>query len=811
MTLKKTTKGSKKSFPKSILTSKPHNMTLPEWQIALRKYAAEKELFAISFSNRKLYPGDYSVINPITKHTYKVVYRGNEEWNYCSCMDFKTNQLGTCKHIEAVKLWLEEHNLGIPGEQLPAYTSMYLSYKGERRIKIRIGSEHKEEFEKIADTYFTPDGEFPIENFHLFSNLLNDVAPFNSSFRCYDDAFSYIIEHRENTLRHQMLRAKYSSEEKVDGLLKTTLYPYQRKGILFAAKTGKCIIADEMGLGKTIQAIGTAELLKKEQLVQSVLILCPTSLKYQWKSEIERFTNSDAVVIEGNHIQRKKLYRSAPFYKIVSYNSACNDLKLMSSLHTDMLIMDEAQRLKNWKTQIARATKRITSDYTVVLSGTPLENKLEELYSITQYVDQYCLGPFYEFMNRYTLSSESGRRSGYQHLNEIGKRLENVLLRRKKKEVALQLPERIDKILFMPMTPEQREMHDEYQTIVSQLVHKWHRMKFLSEKDRNRLLLSLNLMRMVCDSTFIINQQKRYDTKIDELMNIISNVVESGEEKIVVFSQWERMARLVAQELDKKNIRYEFLHGGVPSPKRKALMENFTNDPESRVFISTDAGSTGLNLQVASILVNLDLPWNPAVLEQRIARIHRIGQRSSIQVLNFVAKDTIEERMLSTLNFKSALFEGILDNGADSVFLEESKFDKLMHVVEDLTESPSAETPAKEKAILEMDDMEMPEEAKQPVADKEKETIQAVNEGATTTVATDSSAASPQQLIAQGMNFFSELSQTLSSPEKTQQLVSSIIEEDKETGQTVLKIPVKDKDTVMNVFNLLGKLLNQNK
>lgn len=254
--------------------------------------------------------------------------------------------------------------------------------------------------------------------------------------------------------------------------------------------------------------------------------------------------------------------------------------------------------------------------------------------------------------------------------------MKDVLIRRRKRDVALQLPGRMDKVLFVPMTEQQRGMHDECQSSVSQLVYKWTRMRFLSEKDRKRLLLLLSQMRMICDSMYILDQKSRYDTKVEETMNILRNVFDSGEEKVVIFSQLERMTRLIAVELDVLGIRYEYLHGGVPSEARKRLMDNFTEQRDSRVFLSTDAGSTGLNLQVASILINLDLLWNPAVLEQRIARIYRIGQKKNIQVINLVASQTIEERMLSTLNFKSSLFEGILDNGEDTIFLEDSKLER---------------------------------------------------------------------------------------------------------------------------------------
>lgn len=807
----------KKKAVKVSTTFCPEKMSLEDWQIALRKQAAEKEPFHISFVNGKSLPGNYFVGNAESGKIYKVVYRGaKSEWNYCSCMDFKTSQLGTCKHIEAVGLWLKKKRLGVPGKQTPAYTSVYLSYKGQREVKIRIGTEQAEVFRELAAGYFTEGGVLKKEAYPKFADFLLKAQAISPDFRCYDDAFSLIIEEREKLKRQEMLAKRYP-DNRVDSLLATNLYPYQQKGILFAALAGKCIIADEMGLGKTIQAIGAAELLRKEGYITSALIICPTSLKYQWKSEIKKFTGLESLVVEGNPLKRKELYRSDTFFKIVSYHTVLNDVKFLRSMRVDMLIMDEAQRLKNWNTQIAQAVKRIESDYTIILSGTPLENKLEELYSVVQYVDQYCLGPYYRFMDHFTLSDkDTGKRVGYQHLNSIGDLLKGRLLRRKKRDVALQLPERQDKILLVPMTQQQMDIHEEYKAQVSMLISRWVKMRFLSEKDRKRLLLFLSMMRMVSDSTYILDQQTRFDTKIGELMQIISNVVESGDEKVVVFSQWERMTRLVVQELDKMEIDYEYLHGGIPSEKRKDLVANFSSKPESRVFVSTDAGSTGLNLQAASVIINLDLPWNPAILEQRIARIYRIGQKRNIQVVNFVSKDTIEERMLDTLSFKTSLFEGILDNGEDAVFLENNKFDKLMHLVEELhldsdkeegQNAPIAvrqeeleKTVLDEKAASPQTETTLKKKPVDPVAfeDKQPEAIEP-----------DKETVAPDQLLHQGFSFFSNLAQTLASPAKTEELLSSLIEEDKETGQTTLRIPVSSKETVANVLQVVGQLFAQ--
>lgn len=810
----KTVKKAKDSINKVSYHYKPDNLTLQEWQVALRRQAAVKEQFAISEKDRKEYPGYYNVINPVTGNEYKVVYRGQDSsWNYCSCMDFKTSQLGTCKHLEAVKLWIEENHRKVC-QEIPPYTSVYLSYQGERKVCLRIGTDNEEEFRQLAVPYFTPDGVMRPEALNSVTEFFRDAVRLNNTFRWYPDALNFILEQRDLRRRGQLV-PDYASDTALDKLLKTKLYPYQKEGIRFAFCAGKSIIADEMGLGKTIQAIGTAELMKNHHFISSVLIVCPTSLKYQWKKEIERFTDSQAVVVEGNHLVRKKLYEAEETYKIVSYNSVCNDIKILKSLHTDFLIMDEVQRLKNWNTKISRNARHIESEYAVILSGTPLENKLEELYSIMQFVDQFCLGPYYQFVDQTVVKSDTGKVISYKNLNAIGERMKNVLIRRRKKDVALQLPGRMDKVLFVPMTEQQREMHDEYQNIVAQLVFKWTRTRFLSEKDRKRLLLLLSQMRMICDSTYILDQKSRYDTKVEETLNILKNVFDSGDEKVVIFSQWERMTRLIAKELDELGVRYEYLHGGVPSEARKNLVDNFTELPESRVFLSTDAGSTGLNLQVASILINLDLPWNPAVLEQRIARIYRIGQKRNIQVINLVASQTIEERMLSTLNFKTSLFEGILDNGEDTIFLEDSKFDKIMDsikVVADSSEMANdtgtdgsnidladkeekVEKTADKEVITELLESQEEEQVlQQEPKERVKSTVSEIEEH-------------PEQLVQQGLSFLSGLARTLSSPEATQKLVDSIIEEDKETGQTTLRIPVPDKESVTGILNLFGKLL----
>src|SRR6202051_3778918 len=206
-------------------------------------------------------------------------------------------------------------------------------------------------------------------------------------------------------------------------------------------------------------------------------------------------------------------------------------------------------------------------------------------------------------------------------------------------------------------------------------------------------------MRMSCNSTYLLDQETDHGVKADELAALFDDLFADPAAKAVVFSQWTRTHDILIRRLEARKLGYVSFPGGGPSEKRPALVERFRDDPACRVFLSTDAGSTGLNLQHASTLVNMDLPWNPAILEQRIARIHRLGQIRPVQVINFVAKGTIEEGMLSVLAFKRSLSAGILDGGSGEISLGGSRLNRFMKDVENVTGNMGegeAVTPAEE-------------------------------------------------------------------------------------------------------------------
>ncbi|MDO4319169.1 MAG: DEAD/DEAH box helicase [Bacteroidales bacterium] len=824
---------------------KPDGMSLTDWQKALRRQAAAHEQLVVS-PMEDVATGYFKVYNPTKKRTYTVVYRGPESsWNYCSCPDFHTNQLGTCKHIEAVGM-AAGGKYARKRYQLPLRSSIYLDYRGKRRVRIRIGDERRDEMLVLAARYFDSDMNLLEGMNDRFEEFLDEARKIDPSLKCSEDALDFIIHARETSRRNRLAD---EHPEIFDNIINTTLYPYQRQGVEFAFRRGRTVIADEMGLGKTIQAIAVATLLKRHGFVRSAWVVCPASLKYQWKNEIERFSGETADVIEGNVVDRtRQLADENGFFKIISYQSLVNCILFGLKSMPDMIIYDEVQRLKNRDTKMARTMRLLKSDYVVALSGTPLENRITELYSVMQLTDQFVLGPYWKFISDTTDVDNTGRIVGYRNLNNVGKMLMPVMIRRTKREVQLEMPARVDKNLFVTATKEQLAVHDDCKWQIGSLIHRWKKMGFLPEKDRKRIMLLLSMMRMVADSTFIIDQKSRYDTKIDEAMNIIGEIIETGDEKIVIFSQWERMQRLMAAELDKQGINYRFLHGSVPSMKRGKLIEDFIKMPDCRVFLSTDAGSTGLNLQAASIMINLDLPWNPGVLEQRIARVFRLGQTRHVQVINMISVGTIEERILDTIAFKTGMFEGILDGGEDSVVLNNKKFDRIAEIIdsdldlenaepsakpqdEDIQEpteheSAEAETiPDELKEIEEdviYDDLEIPED--HPDSDDVEDSAESEDSVAPEDDLADEQDHRPTHsigdtnirngsddvagLLSKGISVFGELAETLATPESRKRLVDSIVKEDPETGQTSLSIPVSDKQTVSNIVNLFAGILS---
>ncbi len=815
----KTTKTSKPvREPKLSRIQAPAELSKVDWQRALRRQFGREQAFGLENIGEEPFFSEFRVSNPQSKSAYRVAIRGKQPGdNYCACPDYATNELGTCKHIEFVLAVLEKKRgakAAFVRGYHPPFSELYLRNDSTRTVHFRAGTDCPPAVRKAAVLLFDEARDWRLRDLRLdgLERFIALAAKNSHELRAYDDALDFLAGRRDAERRSLALDGLFPrgvADPSLKKLLKVPLYPYQAEGVLFAVRAGRTLIGDEMGLGKTIQAIAAAEILARHFGVSKVLVICPTSLKYQWQSEIARFSGRDSRVIAGGRAKRQKEYALDDFCKITNYEKLQPDLDLIAAWAPELVIVDEAQRVKNWNTIAARALKRIDSPYSVVLTGTPLENKLEELISIVQFVDQHRLGPTWKLLHEHQVKDESGRVTGYTGLEKIGQTLAPVMIRRRKSEVLTQLPERTDQNLLVPMTELQMTYHQENAEIVTKIVQRWRKMKFLSDKDQRRLTCALQNMRMSCNSTYLLDQESDHGVKADELAALFDDLFEQPDAKAVVFSQWTRTHDIVIRRLEARGIGYVSFHGGVPSEKRPALVERFRDDPDCRVFLSTDAGATGLNLQHASTLVNMDLPWNPALLEQRIARIHRMGQKRPVQIVNFVAKGTIEEGMLSVLAFKRSLSAGILDGGAGEISLGGSRLNRFMKDVENVTGcmgEGEVITPAEEagggQTVTEAVFVPIPEEqADAGASDGEMAIAEYEGQGAPeVTLRNDTD---PWQAL---MQVGAQLVSALGAASNPAAPAHPWIERDPSTGVQSLKVPLPSPETAGRIADVLSML-----
>ena len=669
---------------------------LVEEQIQARQQRAKEAIKRILSRPKDKPFGDYQVLST-SGEEYRLAMRGPGLFdNYCSCPDFARNTLGTCKHIESILGRLR----GRYRSQLARKryerdrASISLLYGESLDVQLTLPDNPDPALQAVAAEHFDKSGLLLREKYTQFATVLGEIRGADGAAVVYSDVLEHVD--RVNELDEGLAWEREQLKKLDDGkrilrkLLKVPLFPYQLRGVLFAVSRGRVVLADDMGLGKTIQAIAAAALLRRRRGIERVLVISPASVKYQWKAEIERFSDLSAQVIDGDKARRKKRYARPEFFNLINYELVPRDMEEIQALRPDLIVLDEAQRIRNWATNTARTVKQLKSRYAFVLTGTPLENKIEELYSVVEFVDGRALGPAFRFLHEHVQTSETGKLLGYRGLSRIHEQLEPLLLRRKRDEVLKQLPARTDQTFQVPLTKQQAEPYWEQNEILGRLMHKWKRQGWLSEVDFRRITCCLQNMRMLCNSTFLFDKETNYSPKLQEFKEIVRELAIEERRKIVVFSEYERMTRLAGEELGKLGIDFVSLHGGIPTPRRGALMDRFREDPDCMVFLSTDAGGVGLNLQAASAVINFEPPWNPARLEQRIGRVHRMGQTDPVQVIHMITEGSIEERVWETMRLKQALFSGLFDSTADEVSFENLGRSTMLNVVEEIMDDSSA-------------------------------------------------------------------------------------------------------------------------
>jgi SNF2 family DNA or RNA helicase len=606
--------------------------------------------------------GEHTLINEKGKE-FKVTLRDfDKKTGYINNIDWQTNKLGTTKHIMYLFNYLDDHPSKLKRlKKTYPFIEVYTDPLNDYKISWYYPEPLQEEEQELISRYFGTGNyieDARITSFFTFINKAREYDRIKIRKEVLDKIESY-FEQLELAALQEQTTLDFSA-------IKAPLYPYQVDGVKFSVFKKGVIIADEMGLGKTLQAITTAILKKDIFDFKRTLVICPASVKSQWRDEVLKFSDEAAAVIEGMPADRNALYRDDPaFFHIINYETVLRDLAAINRANYDFVILDEAQKIKNYETKTANAVKAIHKKHAMVITGTPIENKLLDLYSIMQFVDSKLLSPQWELSYQHCIfdSNHKNKIHGYYNLKQLKSRLKPVLLRRKKQEVFKQLPSVIQKNIYVALSDEQAYMHANFGKGIATILGK----KFKTPYDWQRLMLLLNSMRMVCDSTYLIDKETSDSPKLIELKDILIERLEIKEtkRKVIIFSEWVTMLHIIGDMLKKEGITYTMLTGKVPVKKRADLIKEFEQNPECSVFLSSESGGAGLNLQVADTVINFELPWNPAKKNQRIGRIDRIGQlKQKLHVFNLLSHDSIEMKIATGLLLKQNLFDGILNNDA---------------------------------------------------------------------------------------------------------------------------------------------------
>lgn len=621
----------------------------------------------------------------------------------CDCPDFLNNSLGLCKHALTVLLSFNFN-------KMPQISSVKRGLSVVRWNPVRPALGFGDPLSSILVTTNGDDRSRPLWNLQklckriskdewvIRDEVLADPVQRHSLVELLltskelieEDPALKALLHVE---RSRLAKGDLNGESLVNKhlpTLKKKLFPYQKESIARFIEKGSFLIGDDMGLGKTAQAIAACHVLFRAKKVTRGLLIVPASLKTQWEREWGIFTDTPVCLIEGRAEDRAAiLCKMKSGFAIANYEQILRDIDLFREWEPDLIVLDEAQRIKNWETKTSAYIKTFNPRFRLVLTGTPFENRLQELASILDWVDPRALEPRWRLVPWHTIYADGSTEIvGARNLGVIRERLAHCFIRRTRKEVLSQLPERQDIRVPIKMTDSQLAEHAAFNEPIVKLMA-------IAKKRPLTQQQFVNLMTLLLKQRLVANGMALYDferfwpeiekvsvpsdeylqslssQKLIEFREIIHQALTQGR-KVVVFSQWRRMLALanwcIGGILKEGGFRAAFFTGQESQKRRTQNIVEFHDDPKLRVLFLTDAGGVGLNLQRASdCCINLDLPWNPAVLEQRIARIYRLGQTNPIDVFALISEWSIEGRIANLIGSKQALFSELFEGTSDYV------------------------------------------------------------------------------------------------------------------------------------------------
>jgi len=506
-----------------------------------------------------------------------------------------------------------------------------------------------------------------------------------------------LLRQTEKEARLEKLREMSKRDVKVNlrvpGLKPSChLYNYQKLGVAYALTNGEgTLIADDMGLGKTLLAIAAALIRKAKGLAKNCLVITPASLKFNWPLEIEKFTDEKYVVVDGSPDERIAQWkRTDVFFTIVNYELLLEDLfggrdfkakeddseatiarkqdlkakaefrkKMLADVRQrvfDIIVTDEAQALRSHSSRRSINVKSLRSRFRLALSGSPMVGRLEELHSVMEFVYPGLLESRTRFLQKHAETDFWGRITGYKDIETVRQRIAHCFIRRLKKDVLHDLPDKIYENRIVVLSPSEMATY-------KALASKGHDVT----KDVEAMVAVIRC-KQFCDHPELINETGT-SSKLESLREVLEEVVIENGHKVLVFSQYKQMVNLLVRLFDKMNLRYLRIDGDTPKQARADFQKQFNEDQNLDIMIGTEAMSAGLNFTSADFVINYDDNWAPAIMDQRSDRAHRIGQKNVVTVVGFICKDTIEERIRAVLYGKSVITAETLGDDVDDMVL----------------------------------------------------------------------------------------------------------------------------------------------
>lgn len=656
-----------------------------------------------SFFKRNLVINDYSKVDGDNITFYATVIDENHRNNYtaiisintktrvisnmsCDCHSLLSNtKPQICSHIVATVLnGLENLNKETNDEYIdenititPNITlDISQSRNGYMSMKLDIEGVDSNEYRELFSSYKNNNRLYRMKNgayLDLKDNDLEQAFKLIDILNIYNDFDNMKIPNNKAIYLEKLIEdedlsfvngSKYVSNviKKFDKVksknyeipkdLNATLRDYQVSGFEFFKTLSDYqfggILADEMGLGKTIQTI--AFLLSNKD--KKSIVITPTALIYNWKNELEKFAPTLKVgLLHAAKSERGKILDNIDNYDVIltTYTTYKNDIDKYKNINFDYCIIDEAQNIKNPDAIITKAIKNVNAKVRFALTGTPIENNLMELWSIFDFIMPGYLYNKSKFKSIFVNNDKN--------IIELKNLIKPFILRRTKKEVITELPDKIEQKIIIDLEKEHKRAYKGYVNLITRKIKE-------NNQDNITVFSYLTKLRQLCLSPeLMVKNYQGKNSKLDVLINIIND---SSDEKILVFSQFTKVLEVIGKRLNEENISYSYLDGKTSAKDRVKLVEEFNTNNNKAFLISLKAGGTGLNLTSANIVVHFDPWWNPAVEDQASDRAHRIGQKNVVNVIKLIAKGTAEERVINLQETKKELIEDVINGNLDN-------------------------------------------------------------------------------------------------------------------------------------------------